>query len=574
MKHYCVALACLLVLMGIYQSTVTLWLIPEKMEQAPVMKRPIHQDDGTLRHWFAENDWQRGRCIRLKTDDGVLLFQDWEQEGPKKWRLWPITIVIGQNLSESSSEAPIMVQSSEGARIEFTEPLDITSGRAPGIRSGEILGNVSIKRDSPVASRQSLAYATSDSASTKRSVYQTAAKDRRGQQRFEILTSKVGIDNRRIWTTAAIHMKFGRASLVGQDLTLHLATSTPGGTGGNGRRDLSGALDRLELIYLRELLLPLDEFRNSPGPSSDGLVQLRCNGRIEYDFALDQLALNRDVRLTRHRNRTSLETDQATDWFRCHSLQLTLRDPMNRDRARKTALDWIDRVEATGYPLTVHMDEQSLDVAAGQLLFDPVEGIFDIRPMASKAPAHANASPDPNQVPSVQIQHGRLSTTLTALQYRFDPKQPRVLGTILASGPGRMQDTAPESMLREFTWGSELEIAATKPTTIEQIDQEVRVVCEGKPTATLQDGGSFAADWMQMFLKPHTSHQLLPNGTTQSSMGRWDSKLIPDRFAAGGDVHIHSKWMDVATPLLQLYFKHQPASPIANTGEPPTRTPG
>ncbi|MEM9365648.1 MAG: hypothetical protein AAGD07_06595 [Planctomycetota bacterium] len=567
MKHYCVSLASLLVLMGVYQSTVTLWLIPEKMEQAPVAARPIHQDDGSLQHWFSESDWQRGRCIRLKTDDGVLLFQDWEQEGPKKWRLWPIAIVIGQNLSEASAEPPIMVHSREGARIEFTDALDITSGRAPGIRSGEILGNVSIKRDSPAANPPSHASKQRASSLTPASVYQTKNKDRRSQQRFEILTSKVGIDNHRIWTTAAIHMRFGRASLVGRDLTLHLATSTPGGTGGNGRRDLSGALDRLELIYLREILLPLDDFRPSPGPSSEGWLQLRCNGRIEYDFALDQLALNREVRLTRHRNETAMKAEQASDWFHCHSLQLTLRDPMNADRPRTTALDWIDRVAATGYPLSVHVDEQSLDVAAGELLFDPVEGVFDIRPMATKASPVATGRNKPRSIQTVHIQHGRLQSKLSALQYRFDPKQPRMLGKILALGPGRMLDTSPESMLREFTWDHELEITSTSPTTLEQIDQEVRVVCEGKPTAKLQDGGSFAADWMQMFLKPPASGEP-QRGDAVSEPGRWDSRLLPDRFAAGGDVHIRSKWMDVATPLLQLYFQHQSPPPITNATGP------
>ncbi len=47
-----------------------------------------------------------------------------------------------------------------------------------------------------------------------------------------------------------------RARLVGRDLTIHVAgPTTPGGRGGQP----AAVLDRMELIYLDELVMPLED---------------------------------------------------------------------------------------------------------------------------------------------------------------------------------------------------------------------------------------------------------------------------------------------------------------------------
>ncbi len=569
-RDYFIGLSFVLVAMGGYQLTAAKWLTPPEIEHAPIAVRPLSDNDASLADLYPEDAWQRGRAIRLKTQDGMLLFQNWEQnkddgDGGKKWRLWPITMVIGRGLSADDSREPILIEAAEGAVIEFSAALDVMSGVAPTIQRGQLLGEVHIQR---VAPNQIDAPVGLNDESPLNSAYQVRsnASGVSEDQTLDIRTANVGIDRRKIWTTEAIEMHVGRAVMVGRDLTLHLAASTGSAT---SKTNLARSLDRMELIYLRELTLPLGKPNDPQSPDDQedrGVVQVHCDGRIEYDFAMDQLLLDRNVRLVHHATEgTAIADGDANqfDQFACDTLRLTLRDPLNSDRVRTTAVDWIDRIEATGRPVRLSVRSQEFDLTAGQVLFDPLEGwlIAGPLPVGAMPPA---ANIDPRLTDFVQLRRGKMQATLSRIVYRFDPKHPKQLGTVEVDGKGRMDYQSAESVFKSFSWRDSLRVSPLDVATPDSMNVRFGVWCDGDIRSLLADGGTFQTDRIEGVLKP-IPHEDPPSPKADSLDQRW----FPDRFSAIGNVRVNSSTLQASTPQMNLFFEQDttPGSPTTRPNE-------
>ncbi|TWU03715.1 hypothetical protein [Neorhodopirellula pilleata] len=568
-RDYLMGLSVLVLIMGGYQMTVARWLEPPTVDRAPIPKRVLQDNDETLVDLYPDDAWQRGRSIRLKTQDGMLLFQNWEQDtedraGGKKWRLWPITMVIGRGLQADGSEQPIVIEAAQGAVIEFSDSLDVMSGVAPTIQRGQLMGEVHIRRINARVKEN-----IQDGSAYQ--VDPSAAGDQ--DQTLDIRTANVGIDRRKIWTTEAIHMQVGRATMVGRDLTLHLASSA-GGT--SSQSNISRSLDRMELIYLRDLTLPLGD-ANDPAGTDQGLVQIRCDGRIEYDFAMDQLLLDRKVRLVRTTNEAlamsasmhpgstpidPTESDPTQDRFECELLRLTLRDPLNSHRTRETAMDWIDRIEATGNPVRLSMPTQGFQLSASQVQFDPMEGWLIAEPMRTpgqtlgQSPTQRSDSGD-----AIRIQHGDLIAMLSRIVYRFNPKTPKQLGTVEVVGRGDLQYQSEASVLKSFRWRDSLRISPLDVATPDAMDVRFGVWCDGAIEATLSDGGTFTTDRIEGVLKPVTDDQKTALGQNNQPGSSINHQWFPDRFAAIGHVQVTSPTLVASTEQMNLFFEQKVLHP-------------
>lgn len=582
LRDYALALLMLLAGLGVYQWTVTRWVTPPVVEQAPIAARTLVADDESLADLFAPTAWQRGRSTRLKTSDGMLLFQECQQVDRTTWRLRPITIVIGRGLStDRASNQPILIEASEGAVIEFDSALDVMSGVAPSIHRGQMLGAVRIQRIQSRGVGEEVtqsAYHVAEGATPP-----SGRRPATGSQTLDIRTGNVGIDRRRIWTTEAIHMQVGRASLVGRDLTLYLTASAADGSSGRG--GVTGALDRMELVYLRELTLPLGEpeaaGEQSQKEATKGVVEVRCGGSIEYDFAMDRLRLQRDVELLRLPGHGGVVNDgrspppvasggeRDADWidrFQCDALTLTMRDPMNSDRSRDGALDWIDRIEATGSPLRLTMQEQSLDLVAGHVLFDPIEGYLVAEPMSSDL-FTGGWSPPPESAPAglagdrllrgkVVVRRGDLQASLSQIVYQFDPDSPEQLGILEVDRGGEIIDLAVGSVLQTLQWGGLLRVQP-----MEDLPDHFVIECDGGLKATLADGGHVVAQEVTGRLKPEDDDGAF-GGPDAGSLNR---RLVPEEFAILGGVRIRTASLDAQTERMNLFFEH--TDEVARVGQ-------
>ena len=304
---------------------------------------------------------------------------------------------------------PVIITAPNGAEIRFTESLDMLSGGAPPIKRGEMIGKVEIRRPSSSPKTQPML----------------------------ITTKNVGIDNSKIWTTETIHMKVGNANLVGRDLTLHLANNTSSVAG----KGLATVLDRMELIYLDDLSVPMEEgsllknLQPLHNAAKSAAIEIKCAGSVEFDFAVDKLTLKESVALVHH------VAGFQDDRFDCELLELWLRAPGDRTITRTSGLDWIDRITAHGVPARASLPSVESEIQAQRIDLDAIAGLL-------RADGQSG----------VYIRRGGIKAKLTQLAYQYDPNAPTVIGSIDSFGAGIVELSDPKLPVRLVQWKEKFQV--------------------------------------------------------------------------------------------------------------------
>ena len=510
--HYCVALTALATMAFGYDAGAKHYLKPPVVAKVqPAPPEPVKLD-GTFSDLFPDHAWQRGVCKRLQTPDGVLLFKQWKQIEGDQWKLWPVTLVVGRGMAEKQDRDPIILNAEQGAEIRFTESLDVLSGGAPPIQRGRMMGLVEIRRPS------------SDPKSRP----------------VLIRTTNVGIDSSKVWTTEPIHMRVGEATMIGRDLTLHLATPT--GRAGQASGTAS-VLDRMELIYLDKLEIPLVEgplwesqVESSPqgtpfSPKYPAKLAIQCGGSVEYDFAIDQLSLRESVALIHS------VPGRPDDRFDCDSLELQLKDPSNRSINRGGPTDWLDRIVANGSPAIVNLPSFDCRIAAERIDFDAVGGLL-------RADGRGG----------VEIKRGPFHALLSQFAYQYNPQMPDAMGTIDAFGVGQISVDDPEIPVRRITWRDQFRVQPLGTATVDSINTDLGMWIDGEIVANFVDGGEFKANAMEGWLKPYLQAARVPNKKPKQT-------FRPHAFQATGNVIIDSSAASVSTQQLTLHFVDE-AEPV------------
>ncbi len=511
-SHYTTALIFLSAMAVIYQNLVTPWMQPPHVDVIRMATAPVLRVNESLKDLFPEGAWQRGGCKQLQTSDGMLLFQNWEQTNNDQWKLWPVTVVLGRGMSGQTDRAAVIIEAAEGAEIKFTESLDVMSGGAPPIHRGSMIGPVHI-------------YSTGDDDETRS---------------LDLRTANVGIDNQKIWTTEAIEMQVGQARLVGRDLTIHVAGPTGPSHGGS-----PAVLDRMELIYLDEFVMPMERggfwdadetvanestgngtaanpTAGDPGPA---MISIQCGGRVEYDFAVDHLRMQDSVALVHQ------VPGKLADRFDCESLELKLNDPTNDAIERHSPMDWLVEIIATGSPAIAKLPSFDAELAADEIKFNAVAGLV----VASGSKG-------------IRVRRGGINARLARLVYQFDPKLPKAIGSIDVQGPGIVRVDDPTIPLRKAQWRDRFTlqpVGVVMADDTAEINSDVELQVDGDFHAWLADGGEFKADSIIGVLTPE--EQLGNDSKARTT-------LVPDRFQITGNVRIDTAAIAAETEYLMLFF--------------------
>ena len=494
--HYFTALVALSGMSVVYQNLVTPWMSPPPIERIELGARETAQLDRSLHELFRSGTWQRGQCRQLQTKDMTLLFQELEQETDDRIRLSPITMIVGRGMSSDKEPNPVIIEAAEGAEISFAGGINFLGGddEAPQIETGRIQGDVHI--------------------------YRSGSED---AQPFAIHTSDVGIRNRKVWTTNTIDMKVGRAHCVGTDLTIHLAAPASA-----GRQGGEALLDRIELIYLDKLTIPLPVNDNPPNDlgsaaGQESVVSINCDGRLEYDFAVDQLELHDNVSFIHQ------VPNLPADRFLCDLLKVRLRDPTNTKLQRSSPLDWFIEIVASGSPASLQAPSFDAALLADQIELHAVKGLIQ---------AHGKNG--------VQVRRGGVEARLANLVYQFDSNNPKTLGAIDIQGAGIVQIRDPKIPIRKLQWRERFKMFPVSATTADDFDSEVELQVDGDFHAWQTDGGELQANSIAAILKPQ------PNENGQSST------LVPDRLKASDNVRIETSAVSAITQELFIEFLSEP----------------
>ncbi len=548
--QFLLTLAVLIGCCVVYQVTLVAWMEPLPLPSIKMAGSPVLRTDDSLGSLFPPGSWQLGNCKRLQTRDGLLLFENWQQMSDDQWRLWPVTIIIG-----TRRESPLVLEAQQGAEIKFTESLDVMSGGAPPIERGRLVGAVQIFN---VDAQANHSVAQSSSASSER--------------RLMIKASEVGIDFRKIWTTAPIEMHMGEVTMRGRDLTLHLATTAGLRSAGDSAFSV---LDHIELIYLDDLSMPLapgglwakNEPRQSVASNHDttanqpvslsgkrpvpigkadatnqqfsgaatgsralgtpGLARLKCGGRVVFQFTTSELTLQDQVEL---QHQAHID-NPSIDSFRCDFLRLRLADIASERERGDRVQDYLLSLFATGRPAEMTVPSMSTKLLASQIEFDTRANLVHLSGQSG-----------------VIVNYGATRWRFSDIKYWLNPSDPQQVGTFDALGAGMMESveamTSPSQQaaiqqlpVQRMVWtdGAKFEPLGAPNQFELRVDGDIK--------ATTTDGGTFECEAAQL---------ILVNQNNES--------LTPKSFQAKGQVRMKTSFIEVATSLLQLYFEIQPAA--------------
>lgn len=487
-RHTLTAFLVVVVAYLVYDMTVVRILTPPTVEAMPLKMVAALRKTASLSDLFPADAWQNGSCKRFQTPNAMLLFENWEQRGNDAWKVWPVTIIFGRGMSSDASGPPIVLESAEGAEIEFADSLDLFGGDAPPIKRGRLIGDV-------VATRMDADHTT-----------EPGAADRS----FRLETTNIVIDQKRLYTTSPIQMQLGRASMRGRDLTLHLSG------GGSDRKVVP---DRMELIYLDEIQLPID----SEIPNEH--VKIGCDGSVEYDFAISTLSMQDKVRIERTGQTPLGQT--FTDQFLADDLRLTLNQ-LGSKTERKELSDWIASITATGDPVSINLPSMNSSVRADTLMWNVTRGQFQASGRRG-----------------IEIRRDEMTARLTNIDYRYLPSHPKSLGTIVSRGAGIVNFASDQSMLKSWRWREALEV---------------------RPENKLNPSDDLPPDALSIFVTGGCDFQTRDGGGGRADKvtGRLtrgsDDSFAPQRLDIAGNVSIDHARVGVRTDRMQVFFREGPNS--------------
>jgi hypothetical protein len=486
-----------------------------------------------LGHIFAADAWQMNNPKVLRAEWGWLLFQNWEQDAPDRWRVSPVSIVMesdaaGENLNP---RAPVLLDAPAGAVIEFAEPLNMITGAAPAIKGGQLLGEVHIftQKRQPDSNYQ-VARAFDDES-------------------FDLVTSNVRIDNRQIRSAEEVRLQVGQAKLSGRDLTIKLAA------GGNVPTTADGplsVLDSLELIYLDELVIPLADgpLWQPMNPQSGGAhlpespqrqitqdtrCTVECDGRVVFDFTTFVLKLSQRVEF-KHFWATDLY-----DSFECRSLDIHLVDPFVSTKQKgpnptdplARVRQRLKRIVARGAPVQADVPSANSRLTADEIVIDAEKGEFRM------------ASNDSRDGGRIDLQYGDFHIAIPRMTYRINPTAPDRLGTLISEGSGTVSISDPSNPLRSVTWNQTLQI----------LPQDVGYLAwvAGAVKAQLRDGGTADADDILLAFDLVPARPASEN-IVSATPAR--DEFVVDKFRARGNVSLDTSQLAAKTDTLLLLFEH------------------
>jgi len=514
-------------------------------------------DHPELAALFPDGSWERQLPKVLETQDAKLLFQDYQPSPDGHLRLHPCTVIFHAP-SGKSGHRPIILQSPDGAVLNFAGPLNLARAEFSRLEGARLQGKITIF--SPPT--------TPDADDALR-----------------IQTSNVQINTRQVWTPNDVSFQYGTHHGSGRDLTITMAPpeaeemSDPSNT-------RMGHLKLLELVHLDKLVLSVagtgmfatraaDRSVQGAAPAarphsvpSAAPVEVTCQGPFQFDFESQTASFEQQVdiiRPLRPGQIDHIQGDRLTIQFGGMQPVETGAKPVPTKTLGEAALR-LDprRIEMVGQP--VILDAPSFLVAAQgtKLSYD-----FTTRHLHLEAPRQAMFSYRYHYVES------------PTLDYELNA-EPRRLGRLWAAGPGLYRGQLGTRDKRHVvaSWKGDLELQPENGMHVLSAVNGARI--------TLDRNERFTADRLYLWLEEvptetpsthdaETGPALVPPVTTtampvsahkQSGPKANKYQVRPVKMLAEGHVHAESTQFRGDTPRLETWFDHDRPDTV-----PPTEAP-
>lgn len=582
-KRYLACLAIIGLLMAVYSAAMTpLLRSPEYVAQAMQEATPGSQIAGWWRDLFPPDAWQNQNPMVIQTQQGTLLFQDISKTTTSDtMRLSPLTLIVPIS---DAGRAPVVgdlnaslrvyqesqlavILAPEGAEIQFREAPDWSSGTAPPVKEGKLLGHIQIFGINPKL-RQA-----------------AHASQQEPPIEWQIDTTTVRISGRHVWTNNDVTLKFGDNLAVGKDISIFLKQDLMGKrTGGDGPW---GLLDTMEIRTLKQVSVSLP-----PGGLWKGLklgppelaaahenliarMMLTCKGIFQFDFDESEAKLSDHV-LIEHR----FENANFADTFECHELSAKFSEPPvgsprnpNSVMVGSMKLDHVDAVaiDSVGPIATINRVKLNAPNIAAALDAKRIEVIMDddAKGQCFAVNSINGRSSQGSRQTLIPITLSYMGTIIHAndLKYISEPNQLHP-GWLEANGPGDVETSENSALGRAAArWQTRLSMRPAENQPLHVITLEGRALLEayGRSTTVGAEGnaGFLTSDHIDVTLKP-AGDQVV--GNDMMRVKRIDAHGVPKPNASGDptstEVEMGNAAQTVRVKELHMNFVY-PESPVA-----------
>lgn len=516
LREYLKVLIPLLLAMGCYRFLAVPWLEPRAVQRltedvVPVARR---SEIPWWNHFFLEGSWQNSNPTVVRTEDAILLFQEWEPLAPDRWKVSPLTMIVPRGKrpmnKEVTADHVLFIENPEGAEIQFQDAFDL-AGPPPPVVGGHLSGPVRIVGPSAEANQEDIWIETRD----------------------------IHIDRKQLWTSQEVQLKLGGSRITGRDLSILLdqdllsATEAP-----LAEESPFQGLDQLKMMYVDRVELDFPKGGMwSPKTSSGSKVPAKafvtCQGSFHFDFHTAWADLNNGVQVV-HQVEGQVEDHFSADQLRMQ-FQLRKRRPMSND-----ALWTIQRLEAQGLlhgeadrpGYLVQMDSPGMRTKAigRRLSLDLSIGRLELSNQLLQ-PGGAEASRVYLEREGLQVWSPSLQFESADLANVYDtvPKDQH-LGALYAAGPGTAQLSTQDGDQWKLTWANVL--------SLQPEGEEDLLTIDGSANAHSQRHGRFASEHMYVWLKRMT------DAMKQQYRARYGdvkpNEVLADRLHAKGQVLLDS----------------------------------
>lgn len=535
LMKYAAALAATLGAFVVYDFAVVPWIEPpariaQRPEIDPLPYYPrTEASESDLQRLFDADAWERGNPKILRTDQGVLLFLDYQTQDDGRLDLKPVTLIVPLSRSSGEPSRQIVLQAPDGAELQFDGSLTI-AGQSGRLVGGKLRGAIT------VWSPESRAGAGDD---------------------LWAKTENVRIQPDRIETTSSVEFRFGEHYGSGRHLLVGLA---PQSGSAETQRFGVGTARSIELVHVDKvrLLMPgrrgllgsapkstaaADPQRIRP-PSQKTPVDLTCQGSFQFDLQEYVASFEKQVNLVRL-DPTGLRDQLSCDFLAIHFARRGGAAGDRGEKSDRAGSSAIERIVSRGAPILLRAPSQDIDARAQQFEYD--------------LPTRTITLNDPHQV---MLRRGDQLVEAPRLKYVMATEEGR-LGQLHAPGPGLFRGRPRrDGALITATWKKEIRLEP-------QDERHVLSLLSGVQLES-DELGRFHSEELHLWMREVPKNE--PRNAEKGSQGaRYE--LLPEQLLATGTVRFDSPRLAGVTERVEIRIDHLAAARprVEDASPPPTR---
>jgi lipopolysaccharide export system protein LptA len=521
-KRLAIGFAVVLTAYWLYALLAVPWIEPQARWQekdggdGPILPPAAPQYRLQLAKWFSPDAWERESPKVLKTEQGMLLFQDYKPLDDGRMEVKPFTLVFfagGNSASDEKDPRPLIMRAPDGALLHFDRPLDLGRAEIGRLIGGRLLGEIKIH---------------------------SPETDLGKGDDLEIVTRNVQIDQQQVFTPHDVRFRYGQSHGSGRILSIALLPPNDA-AGGKKKSSSASGVKSLELVHVDKVHLHVGG-NDKPQPP----LEITCQGPFQFDFQQHIATFEDRVDVMR------VHPNGPSDQLNCQLLEVHF-ESREASTAPTTATATTTQTEATAAATAANQDSATGAPSQAMSSLDVRRIVATGHPVVLRAPSAGATARGERLEYDLKTRRIRLEDSkkvmlrdqhheIEALQVEYQLADPGRLGQIWSAGPGIIRGQLGEDQPQPF------EVVWNKELLLRPHEQDHVVSMTGGSSVKFPAMGSLAGEEIHLWLRE------VPQQPPADGDGKTRYSIVPDRMMALGKVQLDSQQLSGRTSRLEAWF--------------------